>query len=182
MIGKHGGRIKGYNSWNQALFAWEWSQRNHNHPPDPRLLPYPLRDEGQVFHLPRNPRTSSRNVNCRISSRNTVSPMSSIIPLPSKSASTGQSRTNNNAAAGPSCLGPSRIQVATHHSNRGEQHFWIIIRGRQPGVYRNLYVFSHLNSSYNEYTLVRMLELPQAVTPGYRLSWQTQSPKPIGHS
>lgn len=53
------GCIKGYNAYNQALFAWDYSQLHKNIAPDFCLLPYPIHDVVPV-QLPQSPHTSSQ--------------------------------------------------------------------------------------------------------------------------
>ena len=162
-MSRGGGRIKGYNSYNQAQFAWEYSSVNGYIAPDPGLLPYPFCNDDQVpVELPRGSRPSRSSAHSATSS---VSGVSTNIPPPTASISTGPARSDSSRLTGSSRLaglwssrpvasvssgpaaGPSqpRTGPSTRSRPSGEgDHFWVITRGRQPGVYWNLWVISSI--------------------------------------
>ena len=131
--------------------------------PDPGLLPYPFCNDDQVpVELPHSSCLSQSSAHSTMSS---VSGVSTNIPPPTASISTGPAHSGSSCLTGSSCLaglwssrpvtsvssgptaGPFQPQTSPftcpHPSGEGD-HFWVITRGCQPVVYWNLWVISSI--------------------------------------
>jgi hypothetical protein len=131
-----GRSFKGYNAYNEALAAWNYSATHgFSAPPISRLpradfdcdvpaeLPRESRGQGSRYSTPVPPPTTQR---------------SSPVFEPSydrytESSGAHRSGFGESASAGP--LSPSRHPPPAARGIESDARCWVIIRGRQPGIY-----------------------------------------------
>lgn len=142
-----GRTLEGYNTYNQALSAWEYSGNNRNRPPPPELLPYPF-TAGHVSQQLPHSSCSARSDNTlafSCASRSVGSASSGPHPF-TASAVAHQPQSSTCPVTGPSQprAGPSQPRAGPSMTQRSVRdtedngNYWVIIRGRAPGVYTNM--------------------------------------------